>query len=215
MNKMPKFDKENDYNRINTDYHSEDFSAPFAGYLYKRASSGKWQRRYFEINGNYLIYYKSHTMSKLLAAVSIPQLGDIKYSGAVKDEKGDGHVIQIDLKDKQYFLRTDTFEDAEKWITHLLYVRDGEVMNTELRRALNNSPTLKTVTFNEATTYNPQHDSLGNSHIRFGSISSDDTEEEVKRTPPARKILRLPKRVSDANWQKSNRSIFYCCFRSM
>lgn len=37
-----------------------------SGYLYKKSSSGNWQRRYFETNGSHLTYYKTHKMTKLL-----------------------------------------------------------------------------------------------------------------------------------------------------
>src|SRR5690349_17513925 len=38
---------------------NEDYNSPLTGYLYKKASTGKWQKRYFEINGHYLIYYRN------------------------------------------------------------------------------------------------------------------------------------------------------------
>lgn len=49
-----------------------------SGYLYKKSQSGNWQRRYFETNGSHLAYYKTHKMTKLLAAVSMPQVGAIQ-----------------------------------------------------------------------------------------------------------------------------------------
>ena len=51
-----------------------------SGYLYKKSTSGNWQRRYFETNGNHLTYYKSNKISKLLAALSLSQVGSIKLS---------------------------------------------------------------------------------------------------------------------------------------
>jgi len=45
------------------------------GYLHKKTREGKWQKRWFEINGIYLTYYKSKKMEKLLAALSLAQVG--------------------------------------------------------------------------------------------------------------------------------------------
>ena len=70
----------------------------FSGYLSKKTRDGRWQKRWFETNGNsntngsclelspqsscstglYLTYYKSRKMEKLLAALSLPQ-GKILY----------------------------------------------------------------------------------------------------------------------------------------
>lgn len=48
-----------------------------AGYLLKKAKDGAWQKRYFETNGTFLTYYKSKKMSKLLAALNMPNVGEI------------------------------------------------------------------------------------------------------------------------------------------
>jgi hypothetical protein len=140
--------KENDYNRINTSSNDvgnnpngEDYASSISGYLLKRASNGEWQKRFFEINGNYLIYYKNSSMSKLLAAVSIPQLGNIKITGEIQDNKGKGCIFQIDLKDRQYQLRGETVEESENWVKRLIFIRDGELNPMELKLALKASPT--------------------------------------------------------------------------
>lgn len=92
-----------------------------SGYLYKKSSSGTYQRRYFEVNGNYLTYYKTEEMKKLLAALSIPQVGSIRLLGEVEDG---GAEFSIDLKDRQYVLKADSVSEAERWVEHLLDVRD-------------------------------------------------------------------------------------------
>ena len=92
-----------------------------SGYLYKKSSSGVYQRRYFEVNGNYLTYYKTEEMKKLLAALSIPQVGSIRFLGEVEDG---GAEFSIDLKDRQYVLKADSVSEAERWVEHLLDVRD-------------------------------------------------------------------------------------------
>jgi hypothetical protein len=92
-----------------------------SGYLHKKATNGEWQRRYFEINGSYLTYYKSQKMSKLLAALSIPQVGAIKLLG----ETDHGAEFRIDIKDRQYILRASTLQEAETWVSTLTKVRDS------------------------------------------------------------------------------------------
>jgi hypothetical protein len=101
-----------------------------SGYLYKKSTNGEWQRRYFEVNGNYLTYYKTHKMAKLLAAVSLPQVGNIKLVGEIIDSKGNGYIFQIDLKDRQYLLRAQTMDEAQKWVDYLVSIRDGRLLPT-------------------------------------------------------------------------------------
>lgn len=48
-----------------------------SGYLLKKTTEGTWQKRYFETNENFLVYYQSRKMSKLLAALNIAELSDI------------------------------------------------------------------------------------------------------------------------------------------
>jgi hypothetical protein len=48
-----------------------------SGYLLKQSKEGIWQKRYFETNGTFLTYYKSKKMTKLLAALNMPNVGEI------------------------------------------------------------------------------------------------------------------------------------------
>ena len=101
-----------------------------SGYLYKKGSSGTWQKRYFEVNGSYLTYYKTHHMNKLLAAISMPQVGAIRLTGEVSDSLGTGVVFEMQLKDRMYYLRSETYDDARKWVDTLTYLRDGKATNS-------------------------------------------------------------------------------------
>jgi hypothetical protein len=99
-----------------------------AGYLYKRSSSGNWQRRYFETNGSHLTYYKTHKMTKLLAALSMPQVGSIKLvTDDDVDSQASGAVFQLDLKDRHLHLRAANHDEAKKWINVLVALRDGSL----------------------------------------------------------------------------------------
>ena len=101
-----------------------------AGYLLKKSTEGVWQRRYFETSGHFLTYYKSEKMTKLLAALALPQVGEIKYIGPIEDAKGSGAIFQLDLKDRQYVLRADSEDNAKKWVDVLVQLRDSEVPTT-------------------------------------------------------------------------------------
>ena len=100
------------------------------GYLLKKSTEGVWQRRYFETSGHFLTYYKSEKMTKLLAALALPQVGDIKYIGPVEDAKGSGAIFQLDLKDRQYVLRADSEANAQKWVEVLIALRNTETQST-------------------------------------------------------------------------------------
>lgn len=56
---------------------SEGNSLQIRGYLLKKSKEGAWQKRFFETNGSYLTYYKTKRMTKLLAALSLADVGDI------------------------------------------------------------------------------------------------------------------------------------------
>ena len=66
-------------------------------------------------------------MTKLLAALALPQVGEIQYVGPVEDNKGTGAIFQLDLKDRQYVLRADNEEEAKRWVDILIVLRDSEV----------------------------------------------------------------------------------------
>ncbi len=116
------FDDENESFKSSSKSESNQMS----GYLYKKSTSGDWQRRYFETNGTYLTYYKTQKMTKLLAALSVPQVGSIKLIGEIDDNKGNGAVFQVDLKDRQYLLRAASLEEAKRWVDFLVMLRDGK-----------------------------------------------------------------------------------------
>lgn len=109
-----------------------------SGYLFKKSSAGDWQKRYFETNGNYLTYYKSSKMTKLLAALAVPQVGAIKMIGESDDEKGGiGYIFQIELKDRQYLLRASSEDEAKRWVDFLIQIRDGSGSSGKISNPMN------------------------------------------------------------------------------
>ena len=91
------------------------------GYLHKKTRGGQWQRRYFETNGAYLTYYKSKKMEKLLAALILPQVGEIKE---VPDEGEDVGMFSLELNNRIYILKGKNSEEAKLWVSTLIRLRD-------------------------------------------------------------------------------------------
>ncbi|CAM9462822.1 unnamed protein product, partial [Hapterophycus canaliculatus] len=78
------------------------------GYLQKKAKTGKWQKRWFETNAHYLTYYKSKKMEKLLAALNLPQVGEIRLVDPDDDsyeQENDGSLFTIELNDRVYTMK--------------------------------------------------------------------------------------------------------------
>jgi hypothetical protein len=105
---------------------SSSSDALLSGYLYKRTREGLWQKRWFETSGVYLTYYKSKKMEKLLAALSLPQVGDIRMVSIDDDEENpdklDG-LFALELSTRIYVLRAKSNEDASVWIKTLLRLK--------------------------------------------------------------------------------------------
>lgn len=98
-----------------------------SGYLYKRTRDNRWQKRWFETNGVYLTYYKSRKAEKLLAALSLPQVGEIRTVPASEDpEKLDG-MFSLELNSRVYMLRAKSNEEALMWVNMLNKLRDDGI----------------------------------------------------------------------------------------
>lgn len=101
-----------------------------AGYLLKQSKDGVWQKRYFETNGTFLTYYKSKKMTKLLAALNMPNVGEITLVGNINDSLGEGVIFQLELKDRNYVLRAKDMAEAQRWIRGLTVIRNEAKSNT-------------------------------------------------------------------------------------
>lgn len=108
-----------------------------SGYLYKKTRDGRWQRRWFETNGVYLTYYKSRKMDKLLAALSLPQVGEIKEIPASMDPEGKEGSFALELNSRVYTLRAKNSEEARTWVNTLTRLRDQGItpLSLSLSRA--------------------------------------------------------------------------------
>jgi hypothetical protein len=97
-----------------------DIEGELCGYLSKKTSrDGRWQKRYFKTHGSFLTYYKSRKMEKLLAALSLPQVGNIQAITIDQDPEKKGGLFSLELDSRCYTLRAKTDEDAKEWVTLL------------------------------------------------------------------------------------------------
>ena len=105
-------------------YHADD--SAMSGYLYKKTRDDRWQKRWFETNGVYLTYYKSRKMEKLLAALSLPQVGEIKLVPMDQDPERQNGLFTLELNTRIYTLRAKSDAEAQTWVNTLNKLRkDG------------------------------------------------------------------------------------------
>ena len=110
----------------NNEYQFHIDESAVSGYLYKKTRDGRWQKRWFETNGVYLTYYKTKKMEKLLAALSLPQVGEIKLLPADQDPERLEGLFTIELNTRVYILRAKSSQEAASWVNMLNKLRaDG------------------------------------------------------------------------------------------
>eukprot|EP01041_Mallomonas_annulata_P004957 gene4957-9917_t len=124
-------------------FHHVDEEAVICGYLHKKTKDGRWQRRWFETNGHYLTYYKSKKMERLLAALSLPQVGDIRTIPIANDPENLGGLFELELKTRIYILRAKSDADAEIWVNTLKQIRDHDNSQVVIQNASQNVMHLK------------------------------------------------------------------------
>jgi len=100
------------------------------GYLYKKTRNESWQRRYFKTQGFYLTYYKNRKMEKLLAALSLPQVGNIYVMDEHNPDVEFG-TFALELNTRIYILKANDRETAEVWVSTLLRLREQGVAATQ------------------------------------------------------------------------------------
>ena len=93
------------------------------GYLHKFGRNGKWQRRFFETDGENLTYYKTDARSKLLATLDLLKVGDI----CVESQDPDGCTFIIQVADRPYRLRADSQSSCRDWVITLNRVKEARM----------------------------------------------------------------------------------------
>lgn len=96
------------------------------GYLHKRGRNGQWQRRWFEIDGKALSYFKSkkHTAeSDVLATLDLSSVGEIKMD----ESDPQGCTFTIRVAKRNYYLHAESRERAMDWVISLNRVREARL----------------------------------------------------------------------------------------
>lgn len=78
----------------------------------------------------YLTYYKSRKMEKLLAALSLPQIGEIKTIPAELDPERQIGLFSLELNTRIYTLRAKSDEEALLWVTTLNKIKQQGILAT-------------------------------------------------------------------------------------
>ena len=188
-------------NTLNIQNSSESNNSYLSGYLLKKTKAGHWQKRYFETNNNgFLAYYKSKRKEKLLAALSLPQTGEIRIitKDEIFDHKTNKQIVglfSIELNSRVYLLQAKTNEEAYRWVQTLNKLKYQSLPNTHNTNANTTSNLLHTTTTSNTT-----------STIPIININDNNAHSSLYREPLSA--------TYKADWKKTYRSSFeyFCCF---
>ena len=96
------------------------------GYLHKRGRNGQWQRRWFEIDGKSLSYFKSkkHTSeADILATLDLSRVGEIQMD----ESDTQGCTFMIHVAKRNYYLHAESRQRAMDWVISLNRVREARL----------------------------------------------------------------------------------------
>mmetsp|Transcript_5469 Transcript_5469/g.5632 ORF Transcript_5469/g.5632 Transcript_5469/m.5632 type:complete len:198 (+) Transcript_5469:180-773(+) len=178
-----------------------DEEAAICGYLHKKTKDGRWQRRWFETNGVYLTYYKSRKMEKLLAALSLPQVGEIATIPIESDPEHKGGLFELELKTRVYVLRAKSDEEAQIWVTALKQVRDQGQNGMNFTENMNNTNVSEPATNVILENTNALHNISASTNMSKNNIKESKTRDSENSNNV------------NANWSKEKRDpikLKYC-----
>lgn len=74
-------------------------------------------------------------MEKLLAALSLPQVGAIQTVPISEDEEGKGGLFSLALNNRKYTLRAKSDDEAVNWVNTLTEIQQKAVASGDLGKA--------------------------------------------------------------------------------
>ena len=74
-------------------------------------------------------------MEKLLAALSLPQVGAIQTIPISEDDENKGGLFSLALNNRKYTLRAKTDEEATNWVNILTEIQEKAVSSGETGKA--------------------------------------------------------------------------------
>jgi len=114
-------------NLANSGYDEEDgmnsSGALIYGDLLKKGRNGKWQRRFFETDGESLSYYKNRHRTRLLASLDLCKVGEI----VIDKEDPSGCIFHIQVSGRPYTLRSENVETCKDWVITLNRVKEARM----------------------------------------------------------------------------------------
>ncbi|CAJ1954322.1 unnamed protein product [Cylindrotheca closterium] len=128
-------------NRSNSEEEGEKNIPPGAiifGYLQKQGRNGKWQTRWFESDGECLAYYKSSKRVKLLATLDLAKVGYI----LVNNQDPTGCTFTINIKNRPYFLRSDSKVSCNDWVITLNRIKEARLRQGNVKLVNSQPPDL-------------------------------------------------------------------------
>ncbi len=92
-----------------------------SGYLRKKNSANRWQKRYFEIVANYWVYYKSSTSPEMLCAMDLWKAG---IPELVPLAEGETEQCEFSITwDRYRLFRASNRAEAVRWVNAIKAVQ--------------------------------------------------------------------------------------------
>jgi hypothetical protein len=100
----------------------KEMEADHEGFLEKFSNSKKWQKRYFEIAGDYLRYYPDakKNIAKLKGGMDLNTLVGCRMVAAI----GGGYEIVMEFEESTYQLRADNEKLGQEWLDKFLVFKE-------------------------------------------------------------------------------------------
>ena len=71
---------------------------------------------------------------KLVAIISLKQVGTTQYIGKMKDNLGEGYIFKVDIKNRVYILRAKSESNVNQWITSIETIMNDPLNNEEVNK---------------------------------------------------------------------------------
>ena len=148
-------------------------------------------------------------MDKLLAALSLPQVGEIKSIPIEKDPEGKGGLFELELKTRVYLLRSKSDTDANIWVKVLKHIRD----NGKLSENINNNEIT-----NHISNIHYSNQIIHNNNNDLVAVDNSIQEMKIQLRPPEKEKENedTDKSIeSNGHWKKEKRTgCLHCCLFS-
>lgn len=96
-------------------------TALLTGYLHKKNSADKWQKRYFEIVDRFFVYYKNHSSPEMLCAMDLWRASPAELAPIAS---GDSEQREFSITwDRFRLFRASSQAEAVRWVNAIAQVQ--------------------------------------------------------------------------------------------